>query len=546
MRWKVFNKKQKKDIIDILLKNRGFKTKKQQQEFLNPPSPYTLTPKSLGINPEEIDEATKRIKKAIKQGEKIIVYGDYDTDGVCATAIVWEVLYKLGADVSPFIPTREEGYGMKVTRIEQFAKDKISLIITVDQGIVAYAAAAKAKKLGIDLIITDHHVLGEKMPKATAIIHTTKLAGAGISWFFSQQILKAFNKKEKLPLDLATIGTVTDIAPLVGPNRAMVKFGIADVKKTKRLGLLSLYEKAAINKESIGTYEIGFMIGPRLNASGRMDDPMDALRLVCTKDKKRALELARILEKRNRERQQLMQETTLHARDFWLKKDGKSSLIFIGHESYQEGIIGLVAARLTEEFYRPAVIISKGKKYSKASARSIEEFNIIEAVRACADILGPHGGHRKAAGFTIETAKLELLKQKLTDLANQSLGNLELSPTLKIDTEVDLADLNLKLYQNLEQIAPFGEGNPTPVFATRGLKIINARIMGKENQHLKLHLTSHLSRISFEAVGFGMGNLYSKLTIGKPIDIAYNLILNEWNGKKSLQLKIKDIKIVGN
>ena len=548
MRWKILNKNKNQDLIQILLKNRGFKTKKQQQKFLNPPSPYTLTPKFLSINPKEITKAISRIKKAIKNQEKIVIYGDYDTDGVCATAILWEMLYYLKANVAPYIPTREEGYGMKVARIEQLAKERVKLIITVDQGIVAYAAAAKAKELGIDLIITDHHVAGEKKPKALAIIHTTLLAGAGVAWFLAQQIAKAFGKKN-IPLDLVTIGTVTDIVPLVGANRSIVKYGLKDVRETKREGLLALYEKASFDREQINTYEIGFQIGPRLNSAGRMDNPMDALRLICTKDKNRASSLANKLEKRNRQRQELLEETLIHARKFWLKQNIKSSLIFIDHESYQEGIVGLVASRLMEEFYRPAVIISRQEKYSKASARSIEEFNIIEAVRACADILGPHGGHKKAAGFTVETAKISQLKEKLVGLADKKLGDLELSPTLKIDTEVDLADLNLKLFQELEKMAPFGEANPTPVFVTRGVKVISARTVGKENKHIKLKVKSSCLpagreklKVIFEAIGFGMGNLYSKLSAQKPIDIAYNLILNEWNGRKSLQLRIKDIK----
>lgn len=542
MHWRVLNKKKSKNLIEVLLKNRGLKTKKQQQEFLTPPNPYTLTPKSLGINPKEITKAIRRIKKAIKNKEKVIIYGDYDTDGVCATAILWETLYQLKAAVVPFIPTREEGYGMKMGRIEEMAKNGVQLIITVDQGIVAYKAAEKARQLGIDLIITDHHVLGEKTPKTLAIIHTTRLAGAGVAWFLAQKISKTFKKKDTL-LDLATIGTVTDIAPLIGANRSIVKYGLNNVRKTKRVGLLALYQKANINLEQINTYEIGFMIGPRLNSAGRMDDPMDALRLICTKDKNRASLLAAKLEKRNRQRQELLEETLIHARKFWLKTDGRSRLIFVDHHTYQEGIVGLVASRLMEEFYRPAIIISRGKKFSKASARSIEEFNMIEAVRACADLIGPHGGHKRAAGFTIETTKIQLLKAKLIDLADQSLKNLELTPTLKIDAEVDLKNLNFKLFQELEALAPFGEANPTPVFATRQVRIVGARTVGKESKHLKLRLTSPVSRLTFEAIGFGMGNLYPKLTTDQPIDIAYNLILNEWNGNKKLELKLKDIKV---
>lgn len=535
MKWKILKKRKVGEIIKILLENRGLKTKKQQQEFLNPKDPYKLTTKEVGVSPVQITKAVKRIKKAIKKKEKVIVYGDYDTDGVCATAIIWEVLHGLGANVMPFIPTREEGYGMKVERIEEFAKDEVTLVITVDQGIIANQQVEHAKKLGIDVVITDHHPPGEKNPKALAIVHTTKLSGAGVSWFLAK-------KFSKPGLDLATIGTVSDVMPLLGANRAIVYYGVSQVRKTKRPGLKELYRAAGVIPENIGTYEVGFIIGPRLNAAGRMDDPMESLRLVCTKDRKRAQDLAQLLDKKNRQRQQLMNQTTLHARELWLKEDGKSALIFVNHESYQKGIVGLVAGRLMEEFYRPAIIIARGEKFSRASARSIEEFNIIEAIRACADILGPHGGHPRAAGFTVETAKIEILKKRLIQIAGEKLDKEKLVPVLKIDTEINFRDLSFNLYQQIQKLAPLGEGNPQPVFASRQVEVVDAQVVGGDGQHLKLRLTSHVSRLTFDAIAFGMASLYSQLSPEKPIDIAYNLQINEWNGQRRLVLRIKDIR----
>jgi len=466
MQWKVLTKiktkksaERRKEIIKALFKNRGLKTAKQQKEFFNPKDPYKLTPKEMGISSVQLTKAVKRIKKAIKNKEKVIVYGDYDTDGVCATAIMWETLNKLGTDVMPYIPQREEGYGLKVDVIDQMAKDGVKLIVTVDQGIVHYRQVSHAKKKGVDIIITDHHPRGKKKPRAIAIIHTIKLAGAGVAWFLAHWLVKKVNPKIKPPsLDLVAIGTVTDMVPLVGPNRSIVKFGLEAVRKTKRPGLLSLYQFAGIDKEKIGTYEVGYIIGPRINASGRMDDPMEALRLVCTSDENRAISLAQKINQKNRERQELMRQTAIHARDLWLKQDGKSALIFVYHQSYEHGVIGLVASRLKDEFYRPAIVLAPRKDHWVGSARSIDGFSIVEAIRASASLLGDHGGHPKAAGFNVIPEKLEEVKKRLIERAEKSLGKSKLEPRIKIDAKVELTDLNLALYQELEKFAPFGMG----------------------------------------------------------------------------------------
>jgi len=531
------SKIQNEEIIKILLENRGLKTEKEQEEFLHPPKPQDLTAKAIGISSTEIRKAAVRIKKAVKDKEKIIIYGDYDSDGVCGTAILWEAIYKLGGEVMPFVPKRKEGYGMKVTRLEEMAKEGVKLVITVDQGIVAVKQAKRAKDLGLDLIITDHHLPDEKKPEALAILHTTKLSGAGVAWFLAK------NLGDGTGLDLATIGTVSDVVPLIGPNRSIVKYGLEAVRKTKRIGLLSLYQTAGISPENIGTYEIGFIVGPRLNASGRMDNPLDSLRLICTRDKERALDLAQRIEEKNRQRQNLTEEILVHARNLWLTSDGKSSLIFIQDKNYEEGVIGLVAGKLMEEFYRPAVVLAPRENYWVASARSIEEFNIIEAIRACSEFLGPHGGHRKAAGFTIEESKISLVRQRLIELAQQKLDGEKLKPILAIDTELSLKDLNLTLYDQLTALAPFGEGNPQPVFATRNVQVIDAHLVGNGNQHLKLQIMSSKSQVKLEAIGFGFGDFFSRLSPEAPVDIAYNLIADEWNGKRKIQLKLKDIKI---
>ncbi|PJE69310.1 single-stranded-DNA-specific exonuclease RecJ [Candidatus Shapirobacteria bacterium CG10_big_fil_rev_8_21_14_0_10_38_14] len=495
------------------------------------------------MSTEEVKKAIARIKKAIKNKEKIVVYGDYDADGICATAMMWETLDKLEARAMPFVPQREEGYGLKVTRIDQMANEGVKLIITVDQGIVQFSQIVRANKIGVDIIVTDHHVLGKKKPKALAIIHTTQLAGVGVAWFFARELLKAFKKKTKFGLDLAVIGTVTDMVPLLGANRSLVKYGLNRVRKTKRIGLHSLYQVAGLRKENIGTYEIGFLIGPRINASGRIQDPMDPLRLLCLRqDEQKASEIAAQLDLNNRQRQTLTEETSLHARELWLKEDGQSSLIFVQNSAYNEGIIGLVAHSLTKEFYRPAIVVSQGEKISRASARSIKEFNIIEAIQSCADLLGPHGGHPMAAGFSVETKKISLLKTRLQQIAETQLDKEKLRPTLMIDAELEWSDLTFNLLNQLERLEPFGQANFQPVFATKGIQVADARLVGADNQHLKLRLAGSTGQ-TFDAIGFGLGEYYSRLSPEKSVDIAYQLLIDQWNGQRKLQLKIKDIRI---
>ncbi len=543
MRWKILakigakeTKKRREEIIKALLKNRGLKKKKQREEFFHPQEPDKFTPKEVGISSVQLTKAAKRIKQALKKKEKVIVYGDYDTDGVCATAIMWETLNKLGLDVLPYIPQREEGYGLKVKAIDQMAKEGVSLIVTVDQGIVHSRQVKHAKKRGIEVIITDHHEPGKKKPNAVAIIHTVDLAGAGVAWFLANWLMKKIRPKARpRGLDLATIGTITDMVPLIGANRSIVKFGLKRVRKTKRIGLLSLYQFAGIDKEKIGTYEVGFIISPRINASGRMDDPMEALRLVCTRDENRAISLAQKIDQKNRERQELMKQTSLHARELWLKKDGQSALIFVYHRSYEHGVIGLVANRLKDEFYRPVVVLAPREDYWVASARSIDEFSMIDAIRQMKNFIGEHGGHRLAAGFTVSADKLKKVKEQIMAKAEQDLDKSKLSPRIKIEAEVELTDLNLALYQEIEKFAPFGIGNPEPIFACREIRVSEMKRVGADGQHLKLKVNG------FPAIAFGRGDLLPELSQAEPVDIAFNFVLNQWNNKKQLELRLKNI-----
>lgn len=554
------------DIIDILLRNRGLITKRQSEEFFNPTPPDKITVKSLSLSKKEIEKAILRIKKARDKNEKVIVFGDYDADGVCATAILWECLYELGLDVSPYIPERfSEGYGLKAESLQKLktqnkaklktSSAKLKLIITVDNGIVASDAVKVANQLGIDVIVTDHHQKGKRLPKAHAIIHTDKIGGSGIAWILAREI----KKKVKSPrtrqakrggqtskvksyngLELAAIGTIADQLPLIGPNRSFAKYGLEALNKTKRPGLIALFEEAAIKPGSIGTYEINFIIAPRINAMGRMTHAIDSLRLLCTRSITKAQDLAQLLGKTNSERQRIVAEVVAHAR-VEAEKGKWEGIMILHHESYHEGVIGLAASRLVEEFWRPAIVISRGVTYSKASARSIPGFNIIAAIRELDDMLLDGGGHPMAAGFTIATSKLKNFIQKLDKVSASLLTDDLLTKKLKVDLELNFNLLNWELVNSIKIFEPTGIGNPTPTFVSREVSPLDARVVGRDRKHLKLKLR-HEDQI-FSAIAFGFGEFYAKLSPENTVDIVYWLEENIWNGNRNIELKIKDIKI---
>ena len=570
---KIKNQKSKIDeVIKILLDNRGLKTKKDIEEFLNPKL-EDVAIKSVGIDKRQLGKAIDRIQKAIKNKEQVIVFGDYDVDGICGTAILWETLNNLGAKATPYIPHRiEEGYGLSTKGISN-VKSQISnvkLIITVDNGIVASEAVEFANKQGMDVIITDHHVPSRKLPKAYAIVHTTKLCGAGVAYMLSHEIK---NQKSKIKnkgdednhLELVALATVADLVPLIGVNRTLLVHGLKQLRKTKRAGLLELCKEAVINPQDIDVYKIGHMIAPRLNAMGRLEYAMDSLRLLCTTNKKRAEDLARLLGTTNRERQQLTMETVEHAvSEVRGQKSEVRKLLFISSESYQQGVIGLVAGRLVEEFYRPAIVVSKGKKYSKASARSVHGFNIIEFIRSASEFLVDAGGHPMAAGFTVETEKLSILQKTLESLAEKTLDKEKLTRTLRIDCEIPLSIISHNLYDEIAKLAPFGMKNPEPTFVSKNVIIEDMRVVGREGKHIKLLLSCHPERsegsqldsspstsargqndnIVFDGIGFGMGERAQEFHIGDKVDIVYTIDENEWNGDKKLQLKVKDLRVL--
>ena len=533
------------EIVKILLSNRGIKTKEQRQEFLNLTQPEKVKLWEAGIDEQSLKKAIKRIKTALKNKEKAIIFGDYDVDGVTSSAILWEYLYKAGLDVVPYIPERfSEGYGIKIDSISKLKEKhpELSLIITVDNGIVANDAVSTAKKFGIDVIIIDHHESGEKYPEAYTIVHTTKLCAAGISWFFVREFDRVIHNPSLIIhnyLELAALGTIADQMPLMGINRSIVKYGLEQLNVTQRVGLLALYQSAGIEKGNISVYEINYIIAPRLNAMGRLENAVESLRLLCTNNRSRAIELAGLLNRTNTKRQKIVDEVVTKVK-LKMGKKYTDKIIVLEGDSYHEGVIGLAASKLTEEFWLPSIVISKGKKVSKGSARSIPGFSIISAIRSAGDLILGGGGHEMAAGFSIYTNDISKFRSAMKKYADIKLKSELLEKKLKIDTRLSSSNLTYELVSQIRGMEPFGIGNPSPSFTTDGCEAIDIRQVGKSGNHLKFKLKK--DNISIDAISFSDLNNVSCYYPKMKLDIVYNLEENYWNGNVSLQLKVKDVR----
>lgn len=514
------------DLISQLLFNRGLKTSDEIEEFLNPKlESYESVFKIPGI-----PNALKRIEKAIKDNEQIVVFGDYDVDGVCSSAIVYLALSSLGAKVIPYIPHREkEGYGMSKVGLDNVRELGASLVITVDNGIVALEQSEYAKSLGMELIITDHHEPLDKKPSALAIVHTTELCGAGVAWCLIRSLVS--KKLSEELLQFVAIATVCDLVPLIGANRALVKKGIKILNQTENLGLKALLTESGVKLGEIGTYEIGYMIGPRLNAVGRLEHAIDALRLLCTKNIKKAKEIAQLLSGINSKRQKLTMDGVDGAR-VMVNKSRNIHVLY--SPEWMPGVIGLIAGRICEEESKPVIAIAVGEEISKGSARSVKGVNIIETLRECSDILMDVGGHSKAAGFTIETKRIGELEEKLERILKDK--RIDFTPILEIEAEVEKEKLTKKLAKELEEFEPLGLGNPRPILCCKGIQIRDIRTVG-EGKHLKLKADN------IEVIGFGMGGLLGELKEGSMVDLAFYLEINKFNGSENLQLKLKDILV---
>jgi single-stranded-DNA-specific exonuclease len=538
------------EIVSALLAIRGIHSPDEMREFLTPKDPMTLTPEDVGIDELSLLNAVARIISAIQKKESIIVYADYDADGVTAGAVLWEMIYALGGKVMPYIPHRkDEGYGLSTIGIdavlEQYTAD---LIVTVDHGITAYDKVEYAKSLGIDVIVTDHHTKPTGPLPDAVIVHTTMLSGSGVSWYVARTLYEQVGDTSLSvtvdPYDLlglASIGTIADLLPLIGPNRALVTSGLSALRHTSRIGFLALAEEANVELSTLNTYDISHALAPRINASGRLEHALDALRLLCTKNEERALILAEKLGAVNRERQDLTQQSALHAKAV-VKQNGleQQSLIVIADPSYNQGIIGLIAGKLVEEFYTPAIVIAQGEEISKASARSIVGFNIVEAIRQQMSYLVDVGGHPMAAGCTIETKQISAFTEAIQTYAQTHITPDMRNRRLMIDCHVPLSCISEDLYETIQSLAPFGMGNYEPVFVEYDVVLLEARTVGKDQKHLKLKVKGKTGAV-IHGIGFGLGKKAGELQSGDRVDIVYMLQKNEWNGKTTIELKIKDI-----
>lgn len=538
-----------------VLINRGFNDPQDAQKFL-----YS---KDTTYNPydmPDMEKAVERIQRAIHNGEKIVVYGDFDADGVTSTTLMIQSLRALGANAKPYIPHRvDEGYGLNTPALLKLAKAGVTLVITVDCGIRSVEEVLEGSAAGLDIIITDHHSLGPELPEAYAVINCKRegypepmLAGVGVAFKVIQALIMAERKNQNgngryagVPLhdlfDLVALGTVADLMPLNHlENRVLVRRGIEVLNKAQRPGIRALLEVATVDPGNVTAMTIGFALGPRINAAGRLDDAMLAYRLLSAETLPEARKWANKLQELNIKRQDVTRsaQETISAQ-VEISEGDDIPLIFAAHDGILPGVVGLVAGRLTEEYFRPAVVMEKGDMESRASCRSIPQFDITSALDQCSDLLVRHGGHALAAGFTVMNENIQALRERLTSMAHETLSGQTLSPTLDIDLEVDIHSLSEALVNELAQLEPCGNGNSSPVFMCRNVHVADYRTVGKDGKHLKMRI-SRASQPPLDAIAFGLGEWVTKMP--ERIDMAFNLEINEWNGRRTLQANIQDIR----
>ncbi len=549
-------------LVAQILFNRGVTDPEEADSFLRQDSVRFGDPFRM----KGVPEAVVRIRAALRSGEPIVVYGDFDADGVTSTALLVQALSALGGQVSPYIPHRvDEGYGLHNDALDRIAAGGARLVITVDCGIRSPVEIAHGQALGLDMIVTDHHSIQQDdagrdlLPPALAVINPKQqgerypfrdFAGVGLAFKLAQALLLAERREPLLPqpplledrdlLDLAALGTVADLAPLLGENRSLVRRGLAELNQPRRPGIQAMLEDAKLAPGKVDATAIGFVLGPRINAAGRLAHASQAYDLLTARDSLTARPLAENLSTLNRTRQNLTAERTALAQVQIAAQAPERLLYLIAHPDFESGIVGLVAGRLTEDLYRPALVAKVGDTDTHGSARSIPEFNITAALDECRDLLVRHGGHAAAAGFAVKNENLETLRRRLEAIAERELAGLALTPSLPVDAETSLADLDFALVGKLAELEPCGYANPQPTFASRGLEVISARLVGAEGKHLKLTVREPRSRVAVDAIAFRLGEWYGNLPAR--VDLAYALEINEYNGRKSLQLNVKDIR----
>lgn len=537
-------------LLAQCLINRGFSETSAIENFLAPRLKNLADPFLL----PNMDKAVERLFRAREQNELLVIFGDYDVDGVTSTTLLLEFLRKLGWQIEAYLPNRmDEGYGLSADGVENCLKKfPAKVLLAVDCGSTAVETIVSLNSHGVDVIVLDHHQVSNPAPNAIALVNPQlgenfkELCSAGLAFKLAHAILKR-GREINLPgaaefdlkefLDLVALGTIADLVPLIGENRILVSAGLRQLNETKRAGIIAL-KKVAQTQEKIGAYEVGFQLAPRLNAAGRLETAEESLHLLLAENLEEALPIAQNLDLRNRERQKIeksiVEEVIGTVRS---KFDSQKDLVIVeGQLLWHIGVVGIVASRVLQEFYRPTIIIGGENDGMRGSGRSISGFDLAAALRECDDLLLRHGGHAMAAGLSILPEKIDLLREKLNELARLKLKPEDLQPPLRIDAEVKLSEINFDLLNELEKLKPMGQGNPAVQLCARNLSHAKPLLkMGKEKQHVKFWVTD--GGATHEAVWWNGGD--KSLPVGK-FDLAFQPQLNEFNGKISVQLKILD------
>jgi single-stranded-DNA-specific exonuclease len=535
-------------LLIQLLHNRGVDRLEDFPAFL-------ASDRSLMADPflfTDMQKAVSRVYQALLKGETIGIYGDFDADGITATAVLVQGLTLLNGKTIPYIPHRQtEGHGLTTSVLKKLYEQGVSLVITVDCGITDVEEVKRATHMGLDIIITDHHSPLDEIPEALAIINPklnkgkypfTNLAGVGVALKLLQGLFQSLGKEEQIGvvMDLVAIGTIADMSPPLGENRYLINEGLKNMNTNPRTGIRELINLTRLEPGNIDAEKISWIIAPCLNAAGRLADGLTGYNLLMTESEKEAQELALWITRKNEERQRLTTTTLARAREQVIAM-GLPPLLITADKEYPMGIAGLVASRLTEEFYRPAVVIHVADTVCHGSCRSIPEFDIIAALNKFSGYFSRYGGHAAAAGFTMPTKNLPQLESELSALVAEKLVGVELRPHLTIDAEVKLNDLGGDVYPTTQLLAPFGHGNPVPTFLSREVEVLERRTMGNSNEHLRMRLKQ--GGTVWDCVAFRLSNHEGEFA--PHIDIVYNLEVDNWGGKKQLRLNILDFKKSG-
>ena len=539
-------------LVARLLLARGIKTANDARLFLEPKLSDAHDPFTLN----GMDEAVIRLERALREKERVMIYGDYDVDGITGTALLWRSLTHLGADASCYLPNRaREGYGISSIGIEEAQKRGVKLIISVDCGITAHKEVDLAQSLGIDFIITDHHEPKETLPDALAVIDPKRidskypyqeLAGVGVAYKMLQGLYRHLSLDEtdlQENLDLVALGTLADIVPLTGENRILAKFGLEKLRTSSKAGIRALLEVIGLTGKPLDSGQIVFVLGPRINAAGRIGEAAAALKLLITENQDEAFAIAKTLDQENKKRKEIDNQILTEAVSMVKERVDleQDMVIVLASESWHQGVIGIVASRMVELFYRPTILIAVDGDKGKGSARSIAAFHLHDALKNCQEHLLGFGGHKYAAGMSIEIGKIPEFREKLNQLAKQSLNAEDLKPTQMLDALVALDEIDFETTKSFARFAPFGPGNRHPVLASQQLKVVGSPyIVGKN--HLKFKVKQK-QRI-FDAIGFSFGDVLEEIEDpDAALDMAFVLEENEWQGQRKLQLRLKDIRV---